>query len=294
MRRRPYLGLIAAALMVGLQSSAGAPVPGGFLGAHVWRLDDARLGGLSGLVVDPDGVGFVAVSDRRNFFEGTLVRDAGGRISGVADVTVTPVTGRDGAALRRRVLDSEGLARDPDGRLWLSLEGPAQIARFRAPAAGGVLVAVPDAFAEFGRNASLEAVAVDGRGRVHAIPEDTPDRVSDFPVWRRGGGGWTVAAHLPRTPGFLVSDAAFGPDGRLYVLERGFHGIFGFQSRLSRFDAALGAVEPLLTSAIGQHDNLEGLSVWRDGTGALVATMVSDDNFRFFQVTEFVEYRLPD
>jgi hypothetical protein len=45
--------------------------------------------------------------------------------------------------------------------------------------------------------------------------------------------------------------------------------------------------------ATGTHDNLEGLDVWADAEG-LRATMISDDNFRFFQRTEIVDYRLPD
>lgn len=46
-----------------------------------------------------------------------------------------------------------------------------------------------------------------------------------------------------------------------------------------------------MQSELGRHDNLEGLSVWRDAQG-LRLTMVSDDNFMFFQRTEFVEYRV--
>jgi hypothetical protein len=42
------------------------------------------------------------------------------------------------------------------------------------------------------------------------------------------------------------------------------------------------------------HDNLEGLSVWRDDQGVLHATMISDDNFIFVQQTQIVEYRLLD
>jgi hypothetical protein len=296
MLNRTQFGLTVLAVAAGLTSSAGVPVPAGLIGSHVWAMDDDRHGGLSGLVVAADGLGFTALSDRRHFFEGRFLRDAEGRISGVADVTVTRVAGRDGARLRRRALDTEGLAQGPDGRLWLSLEDPAQIARFNAPAAGGVLVDVPDAFADFGRNASLESIALDAAGRVYTIPEDAPDGRSDFPVWRRDDGGWRVVGAVPRAGGFLVADAAVGPDGRLYVLERAFHGPFGFQSRLSRFglDDSFGPQEVLLTTTTGRHDNLEGLSIWRDAAGDLIATMVSDDNFRFFQRTEVVEYRLPD
>ena len=41
------------------------------------------------------------------------------------------------------------------------------------------------------------------------------------------------------------------------------------------------------------HDNLEGISVWQDEQG-LRMTLISDDNFRAFQRTEIVEYRLTD
>ena len=39
----------------------------------------------------------------------------------------------------------------------------------------------------------------------------------------------------------------------------------------------------------GGFSNLEGLSVWRDGQGRLVGSMVSDDNFSPILPTELVE-----
>jgi len=91
--------------------------------------------------------------------------------------------------------------------------------------------------------------------------------------------------------------ADFGPDGRLYVLERQFRGLMGFASRVRRFRLGMDrllAEETLLETAVGLHDNLEGLSVWRDAGGALRLTMIADDNFSFFQRTEIVEYRVAD
>lgn len=41
------------------------------------------------------------------------------------------------------------------------------------------------------------------------------------------------------------------------------------------------------------HDNLEGISVWQSPNG-LRMTLVSDDDFRFFQRTELVEYAIND
>lgn len=88
--------------------------------------------------------------------------------------------------------------------------------------------------------------------------------------------------------------ADFDTEGNLYLLERAFTG-FGFKSRVRRFfldDDAVTAEETLLETAILQHDNLEGLSVWKDADGDIRLTMISDDNFNDFQRTEFVEYRV--
>ena len=52
--------------------------------------------------------------------------------------------------------------------------------------------------------------------------------------------------------------------------------------------------EIVFETGTGTHDNLEGLSVWRDDQGRLRATMISDDNFLALQRTELVEYLLPD
>lgn len=115
--------------------------------------------------------------------------------------------------------------------------------------------------------------------------------------------GWPLllmarfSSHLkaPRGGGFLVSDAAIGPDHRLFVLERAHFGPGGFATRLRRFDPPdpLSHETAVLQTEPGVHDNLEGLASWRDAKG-LRATMVSDDNFSSLLRSEIVEYRLPD
>ena len=83
----------------------------------------------------------------------------------------------------------------------------------------------------------------------------------------------------------------------MYVLERHFAGIGGFASRVRRFTLSgdrIAREETLLETPLGAHDNLEGIAVWRGAGGRLRLTMISDDNFRFFQRTEFVEYAVED
>jgi len=50
--------------------------------------------------------------------------------------------------------------------------------------------------------------------------------------------------------------------------------------------------ETLLVSRLGEFDNLEGMSLWRDADGDIRVTLVSDDNFLPVQRTEIVEFVL--
>ena len=167
----------------------------------------------------------------------------------------------------------------------------------------------PRAFASYPRNAAFEALAIDSKGVLYTLPEELtgsrrlrlftgqPGNPNgpDFPIWRFDGASWTQPFFLPRSGNYLPVGADFGPDGRFYVLERQFRGIAGFGSRVRSFTVGakgLGAERVEMESPIGLHDNLEGLSVWRDGTGAIRLTMISDNNFLPIQRTEIVEYRI--
>ena len=80
------------------------------------------------------------------------------------------------------------------------------------------------------------------------------------------------------------------------MLERSVS-LIGFRSRLRRWqitEDSPHAEEVLFETAIDTHDNLEGLSIWRDNQNRLQATMIPDDNFLTLQRTELVEYLLPD
>ena len=144
-------------------------------------------------------------------------------------------------------------------------------------------------------NSALEALAIDAQGVLYAVPERSGRLDRPFPVWRRKQGEWDSKLRISRSNGFLVVGADFGPDGRLYVLERFFNGVSAFATRVRSFEVseeALSDEQVLLTTTVGTHDNLEGISVWQNEAGNIRVTMISDDNFRFLQRTEFVEYRL--
>jgi hypothetical protein len=139
-------------------------------------------------------------------------------------------------------------------------------------------------------NAGIEALALDPRGRLVAIPEAPPRGDTDFPVWRLEGSGWIHARTLRHEAPWRIAGADFGPDGALYVLERDLRLPFGFRSRIRRFDPAGDAAGATLwETRPGQFGNLESLSLWTDDAGRLRATMIADDNFLSVLPTAFVE-----
>lgn len=310
MQRRTRLALIAAALMsLTLEGSASSPPPEGFISAFRLGMADPLFGGLSGLELSDDGADFTALSDGGTHMRGTISRDAKGAITRVTMTRPIPLKSNTDAPLRSGRSDSEGLAIAPDGTTYISFEGVARLLRYDRIDGLATNLPTPQEFAAFPRNASLEALAIDAEGRLYTFPEELRGSKKvrlltgqpgnsggpDFPLWRFANGTWSQPFNLPRRDNYLPVGADFGPDGRLYVLERQFRGIAGFGSRVRSFVVGakgLSDEKTILQSPIGLHDNLEGIAVWRDREGDIRLTMVSDDNFLALQRTELVEYRV--
>lgn len=297
MPRRAGLALtLGVALLIGPQSSARPLPPATFLGSVPLTAGSAEFGGLSAVEITGAGSGLLALGDKGRLFEASLQRDDSGNLTAARITGITALRNRAGKPLAPKMSDAEGMDLAPDGSLVVSFEGrPGRIWLYRDGKPKEL--PGPKAFAGLRRNAGIEAVARDASGAVYAIPEETSVPGADFPVFRLRDGRWDRKLTIPQQGGFLPVAADFGPEGRLYLLERKFVSPLGFASRLRRFDLGedhLSGAVTLFQTALGVHDNLEGLSVWRDGGGQLRATLVSDDNFMWFLTTRLIEYRLPD
>lgn len=291
MQSRAGRGLTAALVLAG---AAAAAQPAEFVGRLTVALDDPAAHGLSAIEVMADGVGVVLVSDRGGWTTGRIVRDDAGRLAGLEVAPLQKLKGRGDLPLSPGSADAEGLALAPDGSLYVSFEKPARVLRYAAFGGSAQSLPSPDAFARMRRTSALEALAVDAQGRLYTLPEDTEGDA--FPVYRYDPTqGWSQPFTLPRSPHYLPVGADFGPDGRLYLLERRVVGLVGLASQVRAFrigPEGPDAGEVVLATAPHRHGNLEGLSVWQDASGALRLTLVADDNFRAYLPNEIVEYRL--
>jgi hypothetical protein len=294
MRRRPFRAVPLIPLLLAFTACLGTPATPAaeLLGSFAWRPDLEPAGGYSALWLGPDGTEFVVLSDRGAFVEGVLSRDRAGAVDGVRVTGSGPLLRSTGDALQRGETDAEGIAR-AGGAFWISYEGAHRV--MRHPTIGGPpeRIALPREFEGLQSNSGLEALAAGPDGAIYAIPERSGRLDRPFPVFRYLDGAWDRPFALRRDGAFLVAGADVGPDGRLYLLERDF-ALLGFRTRVRSFDLRTGGDERLvLETGIGRHDNLEGLSVWRDAAGRLRLTMISDDNLRsVLQKTEFVDYAI--
>ncbi|MGR3714319.1 MAG: esterase-like activity of phytase family protein [Shimia sp.] len=266
------------------------------IATYRWQIPETWFGGFSALELSDDGTEMVALSDRGFIVQAQLQRKDG-EITGVTNVRTSRVLRPSGHFARHTGWrDSEGLAQMDDGSLVVAFEGEHRLERFAYPGALPQQIPWSEEFNEMKLNGGFEALAVDANGALFVMPEVATGPENLVQVFTLEGKIWRRAFTLTRDKQFQPVGADFGPDGRLYVLERGFNG-FGFRTRLRSFEVTANASEDesvLFINGVGVQDNLEGLSVWRDIAGQIRLTLISDDNFRLLQRTEIVEYVLPN
>lgn len=294
MHRRLAVQLIAGLLLAG-PGRAVAAKTATHSGSFVWRHGAHWFGGFSAVHISDNGRRMMALSDRATLVSAQIERH-GDAVAAIQIRGHWPVLSSTGRDLPGYVGDSEGIAMAPDGGFYISFEGVHRVAYYPAPGTKARVLPRPGVFEGLNGNGSFEALAIDGQGRLYTLTEKNRTAQGDIPVYRWDGHTWSTPFVLPQRGRFLPVAADFGPDGRFYLLERRLS-LAGFRSRLRRWRIGRqgpGAEEILFETGTGTHDNLEGLSVWRDSRGRLRATMISDDNFLALQRTELVEYLLPD
>lgn len=279
--------LFAATLLL---ASAGGDADVTLIGQYALPAEGRTYGGLSAIHISDDGRKVITVSDRGTIATGDIQRGPDGAIVDIEmapPVALKPYPHETRAALR----DAEGIAVDAEGTIYISFEGYHRIGRFADIDAQEEVIARPRDFEGFQGNAGLEAIAIGPDGAIYTMPERSGRRDTPFPVYRYVDGAWSQPYAIPRSFSYLIVGADFGPDGKLYLLERDFGGI-GFLTRVRRVDFATSSAETLLETGFGVHGNMEGISVWENPAGELIMTLIADDNFSSLLINEIAEYRI--
>lgn len=265
------------------------------------------FGGLSAFRFLKPGGDFIGVADTGFWFFGTIVRDADRRPAGVENFRMAQMVDEAGRPMDKKwEVDAEGLG-VRDGIATVGFERNHRIAQFRIE---------PDAMKapfrqldflvpkyELRQNRGFETVAYsnpDGphKGALVIVSERSLDEKGNNFAAILGGahkGVFTVR----RDGDFDITDGAFLPDGDLLLLERSFSMVSGVKMRLRRIRGdgiVKGAVAdgPVLMQAdmSYQIDNMEGLDVWRRDDGALMVSLISDDNHSVLERNLYLEFIL--
>jgi len=270
----------------------------------------SAFGGYSGLALGDDGKTMLVISDRGSWFSARLEYDKG-MLTGLSDSRAAPIPQKDGKPIRKKwhrdaealvPLDGGGL----EGRYFIGFEGFHRLdeyrfeeGSFRGPIRRGNL---PNNLRRMPNNQGLEGVtSIRGgpyAGGLVLFAERKLDRNGDH-TGSLVFEGDAYPLSLKRHAQFDITGLETLSDGSLLVLERSF-----IRSRL-KLDIRLRLVPAeeikpgaklngkLLMEA-GQRltiDNFEGLAVTERDDETLI-TLISDDNFNFFQSTLLVQFAL--
>lgn len=263
-----------------------------------------RVGGLSGLWVDPAGGRFVAIGDTGLVVDGRLQTDAGGRLAGLSEVRARPLTVEEGRSHRKSRTDAEDLTRLPDGGWLVALERDHRILRYRGgdrgPEGTPTPVPLPPGMDDAPENGGLEALTRLPDGRLLAIEEGEDDGRRERRAWitraeirgdgiPRSAADWQPFTYLA-APRYRPTGVAPLPDGGVLVLERWVSLLGGWSSRLVRVaPRQLTAGEVVEGEELGRlesplvNDNFEGIATRPGPTGETLVYLVSDNNFSRLQ-----------
>lgn len=267
-----------------------------------------HFGGMSAIRVDANGATFLAVSDKGHWLRGRIVYD-GTRPAGIADAEMAPVLAHDGKPLSARGwYDTESLAVNGD-IAWLGIERVNRIVRLDIGRDGLLAraqpIPVPAGIQHLPHNKGLECLEYVPAGlplahTLVAISERGIDEAGNIKGFLIGHSG-PAEFSLKRIGGFDVTDCAGTPKGDLLILERSFSRLRGVGMRIRR--VPLTSIQPGTTidgpalfeaDMNYQIDNMEGLSVHLASDGALVLTLISDDNFSIIQRTLLLQFTLEE
>ena len=280
-----------------------------YRGGLVLNSRDDHFGGLSSLLVSPDGKALLSTTDRGQWFSASLQYDENGDLAGLEGGYLAPIRLPEGKLARDADHDAESLALDGDGALYIGFEHNHRLlrlpvggqetlhARYLAKTDANARLTLPDLH-RLPRNSGLEALVVLPNGRLLAIAEGRKNN-EPSPAWLMAKDGTVATLGYARDARFRPTDATRLPNGDILVLERRFSIVGGVAARV-RLVAADSVVPgalisgPVVATFIEPVtvDNMEGIAAREGPNGEVLIYLLSDDNFNSFQRTLLLMFAL--
>ncbi|TPK57534.1 hypothetical protein FJ546_26650 [Mesorhizobium sp. B2-4-19] len=278
-----------------------------FVGGLEMTSKSRDFGALSAFRFLKAGSDFIGVADTGYWFFGTVARDADRRPVGIQNFRMQQMVDQGGQPIDEKwEVDAEGLA-VKDGVATVGFERNHRVTQFKIDPTDmkapyrQLDFLVPAR--ELRQNRGFETVTHanangEHQGGLVVVSEKSLDKSGNIYAAIIEGphmGVFTVR----RNGDFDITDGAFLPDGDLLLLERSFTMAGGLKMRLRRIhgeSVEKGAVADgpvLLDADMGyQIDNMEGLDVWTRDDGAVMVSLISDDNHSILQRNLYLEFVL--
>ena len=273
-----------------------------YLGGLRLRASHGAFGGLSGLWVDTDGSRLLAVSDRGHWFRASIERDGNGRLVGLANAAMWPMTNIAAEPLVPPWSDAESLAIVGDAAI-VGFERENRLWRY--PFADGTVAA--DAAAALITRMDI-AKLNGGIETLTALPDGRLLAIAELIETEAGNAAWLLApdgaiegklSYRPEA-GFRPTGATTLSNGDVVVLERRLTLLMGAAARLVLVPGAgigdgavLEGVELARLVPPLAVDNFEAVAAVPDPEGGTLLFVLSDDNFSVLQRTLLLAFRLP-
>ena len=278
-----------------------------FVGGLEMTSPEGNFGALSAFRFTAPGSDFVGVADTGFWFYGTVEHDGDGRPAAITGFRMEQMVDGNGTVIRKKwLVDAEGLD-VRDGIATVGFERNHRISQFKI-APGDMKAAFRDLdflipANELRMNRGFETVT---RANPYGQHEGGLVVVSEKSLDKNGNifaaiieGPHKGIFTIKRSGDFDITDGAFLPDGDLLLLERSFTVAEGVKMRLRRISGELvakGAVAdgPIVFSAdmAYQIDNMEAMDVWQRADGAVMVSLMSDDNHSMLQRNLYLEFVL--
>jgi len=262
-----------------------------------WHLTSRQrnFGGYSAL--HGDGRHFLTIADTGQYLLFTMERGQ------IVRTRFGDLPGFPGPTGNKRDRDAESMTVGPEGDVWVGFEYRNAVMRYSGDLSTVLSTGWPPAMANWARNSGAEAMVRLEGGRFVIFAEGKMiapgvKAALMFP------GDPTQSRNRPfqfgyRPPkGYVPSDAALLPDGRIIVLNRRFGLLDGFSAALTIVDpAAIAPGAKVAGEALGEFapplniDNMEGITATQEG-GRTMLWLISDDNQVPIERTLLLKFQL--